>query len=279
MMGLSSAGYLGGKLARKAGPVVNEISISPADSDNAIIAAASVASFQAPDFTESIAAAQLRPAAWGTPSNSHTQAAMAALSDAVSAVRAAQNSAEFSSLLATLTALRQRADAEALAAAQDFEVQPTLAQDAATAQSVAAALQELSASTTEAISQSAAFTLREAADIPRISRTITLRGSNLSAEALFQIDHQDLPFRMLQSSDGRHIPDIIARETSTPAFASVLQLSIDPANLEEYDLEQFQTWFGDKGMHTFTLTNPDGQMAEVNLPIPPGEAQKSGTAS
>jgi hypothetical protein len=279
MMGLSSAGYLGGKLARKPGPVVNEISVSPGDPDDAIIAAASAASIQAPDFTEAIAAAQSRPPAWAASTNSHTQAALAALSDAVSAARAAQNSAEFTSLLATLTTLRQRAEAQALAAAQDFEAQPALAADAAAAQSAAAALQELSASATQAISQSAAFTLREAADIPRVARTITLRGSNLSAEALFQIDRQDLPFRVLQSSDGRHIPDIIAREASTPTFASVLQLCIDPANLEEYDLEQFQTWFGAKGVHTFTLTNPDGQMAEVNLPIPPGAAQKSGTAS
>jgi len=279
MMGLSSAGYLGGKLARKAGPVVDEISVSPADPDDAIIAAASAGAFQALDFTEAIATAQSRPAAWGTPGNSHTQAVLAALSDAVSAVRAAQNSAEFASLLATLRALGQRAEAEALAAAQDFEAQPTLAQDAATAQSAAAALQELSASVTQTIAQSAASALREAVDIPRIARTIALRGSNLSPEALFQIDRQDLPFRMLQSSDGRHAPDIIAREASTPTFASVLELSIDPKNLEEYDLEQFQTWFATKGVHTFTVTNPDGQMAEVNLPIPPGAVQKTATAS
>jgi len=278
MMGLSSAGYLGGKLARKAGPVVNEISVSPADPDAAIIAAASAASIRTPDFTDAIAAAQSRPAAWGTPTNSHAQAALAALSEAVRAVRAAQNTAEFSGLLATLSTLGQRADAEALAAAQDFDTQPTLAEDAAAAQSAAAGMQQLSASATQAISQSAAFTLREAIDTPQIVRTITLRGSNLSAEALFQIDRQDLPFRMLQSSDGRHIPDILVRDTGTPTFASVLQLSIDPANLDEYDLAQFQAWFGAKGVHTFTLTNPDGQMAEVNLPIPPGAAQKSGTA-
>lgn len=279
MMGLSSAGYLGGKLARKAGPVVNEISVSPADPDDAIIAAASAASILTPDFTDAIAAAQSQPAAWGAPTNSHAQAALAALSEAASTVRAAQNTAQFSGLLATLAALRQRADAEALAAAHDFDTQPTLAQDAATAQSVAAALQELSASVTQAIAQSAAFALREAVDIPRIARTITLRGSNLSAEALFQIDRQDLPFRMLQSADGRHVPDILVRDTSTPTFASVLKLCIDPAMLDEYDLGQFQAWFGAKGVHTFTLTNPDGQMAEVNLPIPPGAAQKSGTAS
>ena len=151
-----------------------------------------------PDFTEAIAAAQSRPAAWGTPTNGHAQAALAALSEAVSAARAAQNTAQFVGLLATLRALGQRAEAEALAAAQDFEAQPTLAQDAATAQGAAAALQELSAGVVQAISQSAAFTLREAVDIPLIVRTITLRGSNLSAEALIQIDRQDLPFRMLQ---------------------------------------------------------------------------------
>ena len=279
MMGLSSAGYLGGKLARKAGPVVNEISVSPADANDAIIAAASAASMRLPDFTEAIAAAQARPAAWGTPTNGHAQTALAALSEAVSAARAAQNTAQFIGLLETLRALGQRAEAEALAAAQDFEAQPTLAQDAAAAQGAAAALQELSAGVVQAISQSAAFTLREAVDTPLIVRTITLRGSNLSAEALIQIDRQDLPFRMLNSSDGRHVPDILDRDTGTPTFASVLRLTIDPASLDEYDLAQFQTWFGTKGMHTFTLTNPDGQMAEVNLPIPPGTAQKSDTAS
>jgi hypothetical protein len=279
MMGLSSAGYLGGKMARKAGPVVNEISLSPADPDDAIIAAASTASIHTPDFTEAIAAGQSRPAEWGALTNSHAQAAVAALSEAVSALRAAQNGVEFTSVLATLRVLGQRADAEALAAAQDFETQPTLAQEAATAQSAAAALQELTADAIQAISLSAAFALREAVEIPRIARTITLRGSNLSAEALFQIDHLDLPFRMLQSADGRHVPDILVRDTATPTFASVLELSIDPRNLEEYDLEQFQAWFSTKGVHTFTLTNPDGQMAEMNLPLPPGAAQKSGTAS
>src|SRR5262249_47688866 len=39
MMGLSSVGYLGGKLARKPGPVINEISITPAESDEAVASA------------------------------------------------------------------------------------------------------------------------------------------------------------------------------------------------------------------------------------------------
>jgi hypothetical protein len=279
LMGLSSAGYLGGKLARKAGPVINEISVSPTGPDDAIAAAASSSGMEAPDFTEAIAAAQQQSAGWGTPTNSHAQAVLTALADAVSEARAAQNTAEFGILLAKLPALRQRAETEALAAAQDFSGQPALAQDAATAQAAAAALQEFCASVTLAIAQSAAFNMREATEIPRIARTITIRGSNLSAEALLQIDRADLPFRMLLSSDGKQMPDIVAREDGTPTFARVMQLSIDPANLEDSDLKQFHAWFGTKGVHTFTLTNPDGQMAELRFPLPPGEGQKSGTSS
>jgi hypothetical protein len=279
MMGLSSAGYLGGKMARKAGPVVDEISVSPADPDDAIIAAASTAALHSPDFTQAIAAAQSRAAAPGAPTNSHAQAALSTLSEAVSAVRAAQSGAALASLLETLRALGQRADAEALAAAQEFESQPALADEAAAAQRAAAALQELRADATLAISQSAAFTLHEVVDAPRIVRKITLRGSNLSPEALFQIDRQDLPFRMLESSDGRHAPDILVRDNATPTFATVLELSIDSNKLDDYDRAQCQAWFGTKGGHTFSVTNPDGQMAEINLPIPPGTAQISGRAS
>jgi hypothetical protein len=279
LMGLSSAGYLGGKLARKAGPVINEISVSPTSPDDAIMAAASASAGDAPDFTEAIAAAQPQPAGWGIPTNPHAQAVFTALADAVSAARAAQNTAEFANLLAVLPTLRQRAEAEALAAAQDLSGQPASVQDAAAAQAAAAALQEFCASVTQAIAQSAAFNMREAMEIPRIARTITIRGSNLSAEALLQIDRADLSFRMLMNSDGKHMPEIIAREESTPTFARVMQLSIDPANLEETDLNQVHAWFGTKGAHTFTLTNPDGQMAEMSFPLPPGEGQKAGTTS
>src|SRR5262249_33930881 len=40
MMGLSSIGYLGGKLARKPGPIINEISITPAEGGDTIATAA-----------------------------------------------------------------------------------------------------------------------------------------------------------------------------------------------------------------------------------------------
>jgi hypothetical protein len=278
LMGLSSAGYLGGKLARKAGPVINEISISPMDPDDAILSAAASSATDGPDFTEAIAAAQRWLTACGTPSNAHAQAVLTALSDAVSAASAARNTEVFDTLLDTLGQLRQRAEAEALAAAQDFSGQPALAPDAAAAQAAAHALQEFYADVTLAIAQSAAFHMREVLDIPRVGRTITIRGTNLSADALLQMDHADLPFRMLSNSEGKQLPEIVAREDASPALARVMQLRIDPANLEDADFQQFRTWFGTKGVHTFTLTNPDGQMAEASFPLPPGEGQKSGIA-
>jgi len=278
LMGLSSAGYLGGKLARKAGPVINEISISPTDPDDAIVAAASTAA-DSPDFTDALAAAQGALQRCGVPSNAYAQAAVKALSDALSATRAAANTAEFGQLLETLAQLQSSAETDAAAIADAYQAQPELAQDAATAQAATGAIEEFYASVTQAIAQTAAFHLREALEIPRIARVITIRGSNLSAEALLQIDHADLPFRMLLDATGKQMPEIVAREDATPTFARVLKLSIDPANLGDSDLVQFHTWFGTKGSHTFSLTNPDGQMAEESFPLPPGEAQKSGSTS
>jgi hypothetical protein len=272
LMGLSSAGYLGGKLARKAGPVINEISVSPTDPDDAIISAAASSSADGPDLTEAIAAAQQGLAGGAAAANVHAQAALKALADAVGAARAAQNTEEFGTLLDTLAELRQRAETESQGAAQDFAGQP------AKAQAAADALQLFFAGVTQAVAQSASFHMREALEIPRIIRTITLRGSNLSAEAMLQMDHVDLPFRMLTNSEDKQAPEIVSREDSPPTFARVLQLSIDPANLEESDFQQFRAWFGTKGTHTFALTNPDGQMAEASFQVPPGEGQKSGTA-
>ncbi|MGA2188452.1 MAG: hypothetical protein ABSH33_07980 [Steroidobacteraceae bacterium] len=278
MMGLSSAGYLGGKLARKAGPVINEIYVTPADPDDAIVEAAASAVAGGPDFSEAIAGAQKGVTSGGAPINSHAQAVWAAVSNALSATRTAANTAAFTDLLATLDELRQHADSEAQAAVQDFAAGQAVAADAASAQSGAAALQELYAGVTQAIAQSAAFNMREALEIPRIARTITIRGTNMSAEAMLQIDGADLPFRMLQSSDGKQSPDIAVREDGNPTFARVLRLNLDPATFEESDLEQFNAWFGTKGVHMFSLTNPDGQMAEEALPIPRDAPPKSGAA-
>jgi hypothetical protein len=110
-----------------------------------------------------------------------------------------------------------------------------------------------------------------------VARTITLRGTNLSSEAILEIDRADLPFRMLLNAEGEHAPEIVVREDTAPTFARVMRLNIDPARLDGADLERFQRWFRAGGTRTFTMMNLDGQKAEVTFPLPPGEAQIAGT--
>jgi hypothetical protein len=110
-----------------------------------------------------------------------------------------------------------------------------------------------------------------------ISRTIELRGSNLSPDALLEIDHIDLPFKMLFNKDGQNAPDILVRDQTTPTFARILRLVIDPARFDAAYLEQFRQWFADDGQHTFIFTNPDGQKAELTFVLPPGVAQRVGS--
>ena len=58
-------------------------------------------------------------------------------------------------------------------------------------------------------------------------------------------------------------------------MARILRLSIDPADLEAPDLEQYKRWFGKSSSRplTLTITNPDGQKADVSFRMPPGAAQ------
>lgn len=279
LMGLSSAGYLGGKMARKPGPVINEMSITPTDPDEVITRAAQPTTAEAPDLTQPITSAQAELSALTEPASAHAQGARTALSNAISAVSAAQTTTEINQLVATLAALRIQAEKSAIAAAQDFASGSGTADDAMTAQKAAAALQELSADVTQAIAMAAALPMSAATAPVLIARTISLRGANLSAEALLEIDHTDLPFRMLINAEGSHAPDVVVREAGSPTFARVMRLTIDPAILGGVDLERFQAWFGSGGLHTLTLTNPDGQKTEMEFSLPPGEAQKSGTAA
>lgn len=278
LMGLSSAGYLGGKMARKAGPVINEMSITPTDPDEAIVRAQS-GGMDLPDLTQAITSAQAELSALAEPTNAHARDARSALSNAISAVSAAQTTTEINQLIATLAASRAQAEKAALAAAQDFAAGAGTADDAMKAQKAAAALQELAADVTQAIAVAAALPMTAATSSVLITRTLSLRGTNLSAEALLEIDHTDLPFRMLINAEGKHAPDVLVREEGSPTFARVMRLTIDPAMLGGVDLERFQAWFGASGRHTFTLTNPDGQKTELEFSLPPGEAQKDGTAA
>jgi hypothetical protein len=69
-------------------------------------------------------------------------------------------------------------------------------------------------------------------------------------------------------------PEIVTRDQDNATFASVLRLTINPAQLGDSDLTQFVSWFSNDGQHMLTFTNPDGQKSEISFGVPPAAAQK-----
>ncbi len=274
LMGLSSAGYLGGKIARKAGPVIDEISVSPPDPDDVLASAAASRATNMPDLIQAIANAQRGLGLAGQVSDPNAQAAKDALAAAISKVNAAHTMSDYDQLAADLDQLSHGAEAAAEKAAEAFSANKSSEADAEAAQSAAAALQDLLADTTQAIAVAAADPMIAELDPTLAPRTIEVRGSNLSPDAILELDHVDLPFQMLMNSEGRNAPEVVLRDTSTPTFARVLRLTIDPGRLVTADRVQFKRWFGSKGHHVLTLTNPDGQKAELSFDLPPGASQK-----
>jgi hypothetical protein len=279
LMGISSAGYLGGKLARKAGPVINEVTIEPPESDDAIAQASVTAAMALPDLVRPIVDAQAQMKSFAAVTNPHAKASVDALSAAIKAAGAAHTASEINELIATLGALRNQAEKEAEATASDFAKTPAAATqaEAETAQKAAATLQDFAADITQAISLAAVAPLEKGITGALIRRTIELRGTNLSSEGFFEIDHTDLPFRYLWNKDGKNAPEILVREDANPTFARVLRLTIDPVKLGTTDLEQLAKWFGSDGSHKFTLTNPDGQKTELTFTLGVVAGQKTGT--
>lgn len=86
------------------------------------------------------------------------------------------------------------------------------------------------------------------------SLILQIQGSNLSPDATFKIDEQDLNSNLLDKDahpDGR--PEVVTRDDN-PGFAKVLRLKIT---------EPVDKWL--KGEHPFTITNPDGQKAVMTF--------------
>jgi hypothetical protein len=272
LMGISSAGYLGGKIARKAGPVIAEISITPAESDAALVLKQNPD--ETPDLVGAITRAQQTLAEMKPVMNGNAKAARDALDQAARSTGAAHTSSEFSQLITELEMRSTTAESAAAATAVDFTAGKATADEAQAAQTAAASLQDFAADVLQAISLASVGPMQAEENPPLITRTIELRGSNLSAESLFQIDHIDLPFRMLTDPERKNQPEIVTRDQTNPTFASLLRLTIDPLKLGETDLVQFAGWFSKDGHHTVTIINPDGQKSELNLDIPPATAQK-----
>jgi len=279
LMGLSSTGYLAGKMARKAGPVIAEISMTPADSDDGI--AARNATPRLPDVAQPIADAQAFVATVPASMNGRVQTALTALKTAIAATTAAHTTTDFSGLPATLADAQkdtEKAAAEAAAAATATPPTATAA-EASAAQQTAAAVQRLSASVLQAVSAAAATQMDTIVAPTLNDRVIEVRGSSLSPDALLQIDHVDLPFRMLINAQGQHAPDILMRDDTNPTFARALRFSLLRSSLDTTDQEQADRWFREGGRHVFTLMNPDGQKAEAAFSVPPGEMQRVGVTS
>lgn len=281
IMGLSAAGYLGGKLARKPGPVINEISITPALGDDALAAAAAPPPPPPPNLSQPVARAQAVIQGFGTvPSGA--EAAVDALATAVAEAARAKSREEAESLADKLPELQTKAERTAQNAAEEFPkavVPKQAARAAEVAQEAAAALQELSASIGSQVSAARAPAQPAPSERPRFTRVIELRGRNLSSEALLEIDHTQLPARMLmKQADGTRAPEVLVREQEVPTLARVLRLTLEPGQLEGPDYETYKGWFGtsnaDKAL-TFTLINPDGQKSDISFTVPPAASQSN----
>jgi len=280
LMGLSSTGYLAGKMARKAGPVMAEISVSPPDSDDGLIARN--AAINLPDVTQPLVDARLLAAQLPDAKDANAQAAIKALKTGIDNVAAAHTTTDFSTLLTTLAQSQRAAEDAATAsamAAASATASPTAAADASAAQQAAAAVQRLFAAVLDAVATAAALQMNAVTNPSKSDRVIDIRGTNLSPEALFQIDQADLPFRMLVNAQGQHAPDLVLRDDTNPTLARLLRLTIVRGALEPTDSTQVDRWFQSGGRHTLSLTNPDGQKSELSFTLPPGETQKVGASS
>lgn len=273
MMGLSGAGYLAGKFARKPGPVINEISITPTESDAALASASLPPPAAPPNLSQPVAKAQAIVQMF-TSVPTGAENAVGALSDGIAAALKAKTTADAEGLVAKLAELRNKAEKAADSAAESFEQAPSqseAARAAETAQQAAAALQEFSTGVSSIVSVTLAPSAQGAPSAPVFTRVIELRGRNLSSEARIEIDGAELPFSMLlKNADGVQRPEVEIREQDDQTLARVLRLSIDPGQLDGTDFKRYKQWFetsnGQK--KTFTLISLDGQKSDISFTIP-----------
>ena len=277
LSGISTAGYLGGKLARKPGPVLDEIHIDPPDSDEAL-AQSAVPPPGTVDLAGPLAVAQnvVLPASAAV----SIKAGMDALSEAKAIATGVRTVAQAGAALPALAAKRQIAETTASAAADALLKVDTAdnALAAETAQRAAAAIGDLET----AVRGAAGTFANRPADAPAFTREITLRGRNLSPTGIFSIDGLALPFRMLKPDPldpaARRMPEVLIPESGSPEMAMSLRLTIDPGQLGAADRAVYDRWFskGDATVRVFKLTNPDGQQDDLSFSVPPAAAQAAG---
>ena len=278
LMGLSSVGYLGGKMARKAGPIINEVSITPSEPDDALAGALVAPSGAASNLAGAVVAANGTLAALSGATSEPAKAAVKQLNAAIAAATAAKT---VSSIVAARPVLKQTRDDGRLAAeaaAKAFESnnpQPDSGPQAELAQTAAAALDDLF----EAAEADSSKSSNIAPGAPRFTRTIELRGRNLSSLGLFEIDGVELPFRMLQpdplDQNKKRVPELVIKEPDDPSMGIVLRLTIDPSDLEPSDRMRYDKWFATASAtpKLLRLINLDGQQDDLAFTMPPATAQ------
>lgn len=302
LSGLSSMGYLGAKFARKPGPVINEISIEPPSSEKTLQPEQAPAAAAGIDLARPVAAAKDTMAKVKTAAASLAGSASPAAKQALGAVAALDTGISEAAVLTAGTAtggltklgsLSTAAREAAAAAATEFDklagvTSPdaeTARQSAAISQLAAWAVEELSNRASEAINagqlETAALKKRQTG----FRRVIEIRGRNLSAEATFTLSakgrEDELPLRMTDEIEDKRgnlirAPRIVVpeEETGTPNMGRRLKLSIPRDELEPADRMVYDRWFGqDEPKLIFTITNPDGQKADIRFSIPPGSSQ------
>jgi hypothetical protein len=280
MMGLSSAGYLGGKLARKPGPVITELSITPAEADDAIASAAAPPPPPPPNLTQPIGEAQAvaQKLAANTLAGS-ADTAVKALLEAIALAGKGTTTADARAAVAKLVECRTKAELAAQTAAEEFSkagAPADAARGAEMAQQAASALQDFTASVSSMVSMALA-PAAGAGTASRFTRIVEVRGRNLSSQGVFEIGDAELPFRMLKpDADNRRQPEVVIREPDNPEMGRLIRLSIDPAQLEAPDFKRYKLWFGKANPNmklNFVVMNPDGQRAEMGFTVPPSSAQ------
>jgi hypothetical protein len=278
MMGLSSAGYLGGKLARKAGPIINEISVTPQESDSSIGKATAGPPPGPPSFAQPLAQAQSEAKNLINPPAGNAQNAVNALSAGITAVSQVKTLANAQAAMTELNARVLDAEKEAKAAADAFATNsapPDARRAAEIAQKAAGALHDLASAVSSALDATLPAT---SAQRPMFTRVIELRGRNLSNQATLEIDGIQLPFRMLApnpDAKNERLPQVVVREPDDPNLAMILRLIIDPSQLEDPDFNLYKRWFGSPTAtatsgtkkQTFSLTNLDGQNSDVSFTV------------
>ena len=100
------------------------------------------------------------------------------------------------------------------------------------------------------------------------SLIMQIQGSNLSPDATFKIDDQELNASLLDKtihSDGR--PKVVTKDED-PGYAKVLRVVID---------KPVDKWL--TGDHEFTITNPDGQKAVLSYSVGASAAAASASSA